>query len=121
MFFFLIIRRPPSSTLFPYTTLFRSKPVAPSRGKLAGRGGFFNSVASRLLGPVQRGVRRAAEIRDVAHGIGEPGHAARDRDGVRPAVPAPRRALHTPSDALGDLEALCQRRTRQPHRELLAT
>src|SRR5690348_18141295 len=24
-FFFLMIRRPPSSTLFPYTTLFRSK------------------------------------------------------------------------------------------------
>src|SRR5690242_21009727 len=24
MFFFLIIRRPPTSTLFPYTTLFRS-------------------------------------------------------------------------------------------------
>src|SRR5437868_14268768 len=24
-FFFLILRRPPSSTLFPYTTLFRSK------------------------------------------------------------------------------------------------
>src|SRR5690242_10280086 len=26
-FFFLIIRRPPRSTLFPYTTLFRSKPM----------------------------------------------------------------------------------------------
>src|SRR5258708_14389439 len=25
--FFLMIRRPPRSTLFPYTTLFRSKPV----------------------------------------------------------------------------------------------
>src|SRR3712207_7384641 len=25
MFFFLMIRRPPRSTLFPYTTLFRSK------------------------------------------------------------------------------------------------
>src|SRR5687768_17960312 len=25
-FFFLMIRRPPRSTLFPYTTLFRSKP-----------------------------------------------------------------------------------------------
>src|SRR5438067_6125519 len=25
MFFFLIIRRPPRSTLFPYTTLFRSR------------------------------------------------------------------------------------------------
>src|SRR5205085_9857511 len=27
-FFFLMIRRPPRSTLFPYTTLFRSKAVA---------------------------------------------------------------------------------------------
>src|SRR5258708_40276615 len=26
-FFFLMIRRPPRSTLFPYTTLFRSKPT----------------------------------------------------------------------------------------------
>src|SRR6266852_559753 len=26
-FFFLMLRRPPSSTLFPYTTLFRSHPV----------------------------------------------------------------------------------------------
>src|SRR5437667_11976001 len=26
MLFFLMIRRPPTSTLFPYTTLFRSKP-----------------------------------------------------------------------------------------------
>src|SRR5258705_12735178 len=28
-FFFLMIRRPPRSTLFPYTTLFRSDPVGP--------------------------------------------------------------------------------------------
>src|SRR3989449_4938867 len=27
-FFFLMIRRPPRSTLFPYTTLFRSRPAA---------------------------------------------------------------------------------------------
>src|SRR5438309_4087874 len=26
-YFFLMLRRPPSSTLFPYTTLFRSSPV----------------------------------------------------------------------------------------------
>src|SRR3712207_7562718 len=32
-FFFLMIRRPPRSTLFPYTTLFRSPlPTAPSLG-----------------------------------------------------------------------------------------
>src|SRR5205807_6359587 len=33
-FFFLTIRRPPTSTLFPYTTLFRSSPL---RGFLAAR------------------------------------------------------------------------------------
>src|SRR5215475_14366576 len=30
-FFFLMIRRPPRSTLFPYTTLFRSSSAAPFR------------------------------------------------------------------------------------------
>src|SRR3989442_2704328 len=29
-FFFLMIRRPPRSTLFPYTTLFRSRPGPPA-------------------------------------------------------------------------------------------
>src|SRR2546427_1530449 len=29
-FFFLMIRRPPRSTLFPYTTLFRSRTSSPS-------------------------------------------------------------------------------------------
>src|SRR5215217_9372259 len=32
-FFFLMIRRPPRSTLFPYTTLFRSAPRPRSRGR----------------------------------------------------------------------------------------
>src|SRR6266496_5087135 len=31
LFFFLMIRRPPRSTLFPYTTLFRSGPPAGPR------------------------------------------------------------------------------------------
>src|ERR1051325_11927620 len=31
-FFFLMIRRPPRSTLFPYTTLFRSQVVGSQRG-----------------------------------------------------------------------------------------
>src|SRR6266487_4221336 len=31
-FFFLMIRRPPRSTLFPYTTLFRSRQCAPDEG-----------------------------------------------------------------------------------------
>src|SRR2546427_8858392 len=32
-FFFLMIRRPPRSTLFPYTTLFRSPPSSPRSRK----------------------------------------------------------------------------------------
>src|SRR5258708_11529059 len=32
-----MIRRPPRSTLFPYTTLFRSDPADPSSGLSAGR------------------------------------------------------------------------------------
>src|SRR6266567_7732952 len=32
-FFFLMIRRPPRSTLFPYTTLFRSQPGSSGRSR----------------------------------------------------------------------------------------
>src|SRR5256885_2657024 len=47
-FFFLMIRRPPRSTLFPYTTLFRSTiprevPLRPSS-----RGGPMSSVFSQI-------------------------------------------------------------------------
>src|SRR6266498_5140940 len=31
--FFLMIRRPPRSTLFPYTTLFRSSPLPPREAR----------------------------------------------------------------------------------------
>src|SRR3712207_7997748 len=49
MFFFLMIRRPPRSTLFPYTTLFRSGPAV-----LLARG---------ARGPPQGGaVRRASPL-----------------------------------------------------------
>src|SRR6478672_13418397 len=38
-FFFLMIRRPPRSTLFPYTTLFRSRPDRrpPAAGRRGGQ------------------------------------------------------------------------------------
>src|ERR1022692_4101579 len=36
-FFFLMIRRPPRSTLFPYTTLFRSIDAPAALGRDAGR------------------------------------------------------------------------------------
>src|SRR5438552_8191403 len=46
-FFFLIIRPPPRSTLFPYTTLFRSRVRQPDGGPHLGRNG---EVLRRLVG-----------------------------------------------------------------------
>src|SRR5256885_15252885 len=40
-FFFLMIRRPPRSTLFPYTTLFRSLGLRPMPLGLDLRGGLY--------------------------------------------------------------------------------
>src|SRR2546430_9499188 len=37
LFFFLMIRRPPRSTLFPYTTLFRSALLVAAAAPLAGQ------------------------------------------------------------------------------------
>src|SRR3712207_8550137 len=57
-FFFLMIRRPPRSTLFPYTTLFRSRALD-HRGSSLGVGGTSNSSemsSSPSLDPVQRTV-----------------------------------------------------------------
>src|SRR2546422_4463961 len=46
-FFFLMIRRPPRSTLFPYTTLFRSpRASAPSRRACPARGPLFDRAAA---------------------------------------------------------------------------
>src|SRR5258707_7512799 len=48
MFFFLMIRRPPRSTLFPYTTLFRSMSGAGFEQGAPGEGVAFQ--AALLLG-----------------------------------------------------------------------
>src|SRR2546429_3134305 len=47
-FFFLMIRRPPRSTLFPYTTLFRSRPEVISSTFLDVLAGFESRSFSRL-------------------------------------------------------------------------
>src|SRR5258707_5960264 len=50
-FFFLMIRRPPRSTLFPYTTLFRSRPArAASTSVSAPRPGPISTTRSRAVG-----------------------------------------------------------------------
>src|SRR5258708_37766958 len=70
-FFFLMIRRPPRSTLFPYTTLFRSLSPPP----LSARGGCAHGLCRdcvperphahrrvRLLPKLRNGADRRAEL-----------------------------------------------------------
>src|SRR2546425_6350529 len=61
-FFFLMIRRPPRSTLFPYTTLFRShlhrRPRRGVRGRTDQDG---ERVAHRPRGEVQSAAARSEE------------------------------------------------------------
>src|SRR5690242_20992100 len=62
-FFFLMIRRPPRSTLFPYTTLFRS--LRGRGGEAAvvrrGRGAAAVLVRSATDRPGRRGLRHARD------------------------------------------------------------
>src|SRR5438093_13500304 len=61
LLFFLMIRRPPRSTLFPYTTLFRS-----GRGRRGGRDeGRGGGARARDGG--QRGRRAAYSLRSEEH------------------------------------------------------
>src|SRR3712207_9513547 len=65
-FFFLMIRRPPRSTLFPYTTLFRSHPHAARRRRLRhGRGKGDPRPLPRDRRPAPLAVTRA-ELRSRA-------------------------------------------------------
>src|SRR2546422_813762 len=104
VFFFLMIRRPPRSTLFPYTTLFRSRD--PTR-RATGRPGLPPPRARRrrpspgsLAPPTRREIvppaRRAGHGRIPAAGGGDR-RATRSepRGGVRPARPHATPTQHT--------------------------
>src|SRR2546422_11192809 len=99
MFFFLMIRRPPRSTLFPYTTLFRSgcvlsDPIValttpPGRAALAlirlsGRGAF--AVAARALRPLHPDPPRTVRRVQVVH----PATGAPVDDALAACFPGPR-------------------------------
>src|SRR5699024_12721913 len=67
--FFLIMRRPPRSTLFPYTTLFRSELVHRTehvdRGEARADGVTFVALAAlgvEAVGPVQRSEEHTSEL-----------------------------------------------------------
>src|SRR5256885_4368992 len=93
-FFFLMIRRPPRSTLFPYTTLFRSNqlPVHGIHGRralrgLAAQGRHFHGHQRRQLEAGRQvlqhlQVRRHAAARE--HGHGQAAFHGGERKSTRP-------------------------------------
>src|SRR6266480_986865 len=107
-FFFLMIRRPPRSTLFPYTTLFRSR-VGPGSRLAALRGGPSEPVRwHRLPGdqtrhPGTRGRPREHRVRETGGSPGRGSHRVlrAGHGGQRLGPPAP---------------ALLPRRLRRPGR-----
>src|SRR2546422_11584720 len=75
-FFFLMIRRPPRSTLFPYTTLFRSHMDHAS--EVAG----VLDSESREIGKLVDGITRIASQTDLL-ALNAAIEAARDRKSTR--------------------------------------
>src|SRR5436305_5026450 len=63
LFFFLMIPRPPRSTLFPYTTLFRSEGLA-CKGRPAFRG---ERVAPRATDAEGRSEEHTSELQSRPH------------------------------------------------------
>src|SRR5688500_19107647 len=64
-----MLRRPPSATLFPYTTLFRSHQQV---GRVAGdlRGDARRHEVGRRVGPVERSKGELADLGERARGRG---------------------------------------------------
>src|SRR2546425_11580863 len=75
-FFFLMIRRPPRSTLFPYTTLFRSETGShdrrrrrPTRHLQGGRPGLRLQHLPGRAHPALRGAHAASQAPDFLEGV----------------------------------------------------
>src|SRR2546430_7710982 len=104
-FFFLMIRRPPRSTLFPYTTLFRSRRV-PERREAEGRarragGGVPHGGARPQIADAQRAPRGACPVRRGRPCPRDQGARRARRPPPRPRIARPRPRGHDP-----DLRAL---------------
>src|SRR5256885_10941238 len=62
VFFFLMIRRPPRSTLFPYTTLFRSYEYQVLQGATRSLPNILGLQMEMSLTPLYQGEKRFGEL-----------------------------------------------------------
>src|SRR3712207_8654488 len=93
MWFFLMIRRPPRSTLFPYTTLFRS---LVDHVAVAGAAGVVVEEGDLVLAEVALALRRLHDEPGAGHVVADPAQQRLD----------PRRAEHGVVDVV--LVGRCQ-------------
>src|SRR2546430_6110164 len=93
LFFFLMIRRPPRSTLFPYTTLFRSDG--------AGRPVLLASPVAEAV-PVDFGIEpsQADDVGVVSHAVEPLEHARQIVVPLTYCVDRQGRVLHVPARCL---------------------
>src|SRR6266498_1995587 len=91
-FFFLMIRRPPRSTLFPYTTLFRSRQADGAAGQPDRRIPLLRPGSSPVL--ARRARSRLAVVDAAGPGV-PPAEAHATRAG-RASRPAQARGGHNP-------------------------
>src|SRR2546425_12331059 len=67
-FFFLMIRRPPRSTLFPYTTLFRSqRAVGAPHAARGGDGARLSGEGAAVSGAAARSEEHTSELQSLAY------------------------------------------------------
>src|SRR2546425_12684777 len=92
-----MIRRPPRSTLFPYTTLFRSYRVHATSGNLNNLVG----VPLTILG-----APGDADALVVEAGASVPGEIARLRDVIEPTIAVITNVGHAHAEGFGPLEGV---------------
>src|SRR5256885_15189828 len=68
-FFFLMIRRPPRSTLFPYTTLFRSRSLGRQHAALLGGRDPTRRAGGLRVGAATAGARHLGRQGERARGV----------------------------------------------------
>src|SRR3712207_5203673 len=109
-----MIRRPPRSTLFPYTTLFRSNLVArfPDREEYVLSTSEFQRVKARLL---RLSNARASTAGDIGPGEdGAPGRPTLKRRSPAPDDPATTDSTAAPEEKKSDAPQLKRRSEEQP-------